>query len=298
MIKQLLETDVDQIVCGVEQSEYEEKKAHLIRDGRLTYDIVIKGIGCGGDMKLLFDSVVKHYYPGMRKKIIMCDDDIIFKQMPPSVKYWANQTVLWDKSDFVCRFAFNEGNHFLRQDWKAADRDLYGYMPTLRNKGPVFAVDSEDFISSGGYDPKFHQANDVDIQQRFNVIGDSVVTRDWTYVAGTFQEGGMSAFYGVEESRKKYQANTAFALYEMKRKYPWLWKSSVSFKASGTSAVYRVDKDILSNYRKEYADGLTVLKETGLHRSAPVFARAQRWHLEPEDEINLQRLHEIYNVSQ
>jgi hypothetical protein len=286
MIEQLLTTDVDDIVCGVEVKEFYEK-INDIPEGP-HYEFLVKGIGCGGDMKAVFDYVAS----GDDKIIIMCDDDIVFHNFPSSLKRWANEAV---ESGNIATYAFQVSNHFLRMDWKKYETIMDSKMvsmPTLRNKGPVFAISSKNYLSSGGYDPQFHQANDVDIQQRFNILGPSVIRNDFTYSAGTFQEGGMSKFYGVEESRKKYQANTAFALYEMKKKYPWLWKSSVSFKANSTSAVYRTDEQILQHWREGYMVNDFVMHETGLHRNNSV--KPYRWYLDQNDLDNIDRLAKIY----
>jgi hypothetical protein len=249
----------------------------------LVYADVVRGRGCGGDMAAVASIMV-----GLSSDDdILCftDDDIRFTSFPvQGVKKWVESYL----SLSVCAYAYNEDNHFLKQDLKGLEG-----ITVLRNKGPVFAIRQKDYVASGGYDAYFHQANDVDIQQRFNIFGISHVTKTWKYKAGTFQEGGMSAFYNVQESRRKYQENTARALYQMKQKYPWLWKSSVSFKKTGTSAVYRTDKLILDLWRLEYQQGKITLGAGGLYR--PGNPNPLRWQLEEADKVNLGRLEEIWN---
>lgn len=287
MIEKLLQTDITYLVCGVETEEYYENQHTLPHTDRIMYADVVRGRGCGGDMRevaLVMSSLV-----GNDDVLIMTDDDIIFTEFPDSVTGWAEK---WLENN-VCAFAYNQDNHFLKQDMAKVDSS--DSLKVLRNKGPVLAFRNLDFCLTGGYDPAYHQANDVDIQQRFNILGDSVVNKEWKYKAGVFQEGGMSAFYNVQESRKKYQENTARALYQMKQKYPWLWTSSVSFKNAGTSAVYRVDKEILYGYRNEYLNGSVYMRHTGVHKTGTKVP--MRWHLSDEDNKNLSRLEELWNGS-
>lgn len=284
MIEQLCaQSDIDMVICGVEPDEYAANREALPHDAKLLYFPVVRGIGCGGDMAAVAQVMLEVSRPG--DILMFTDDDINFTDWGEGLSSWLYR---WMEHE-ICCYAYNEDNHFLKQDM-SGDKDT---MMVVRNKGPVFFIRHEHMLASGNYDPKFHQANDVDIQQRFNILGRSIVTKKLKYKAGTFQEGGMSAFYNVQESRKKYQENTARALYAMKQKYPWLWKSSVSFKASGTSAVYRVDLEILWEYRKEYQQGTIALGPGGLYR--PGKPNPLRWHLEDADVESLKKLEEMWN---
>ena len=289
MVEKLIQTDVHQIICGCTPEEYDKYAEDYNKyDGRFLILPIVQGIGCGGDMRAVADAMLDRC--DSTDVMIMTDDDINFTQFPEEgVNNWA---ISWTAL-YVCAFAFNTGNHFLRQDFKVATASSgVDFMEVTRNKGPVFAFRASDYKQTGGYDPAYYQANDVDIQQRFNMLGNSIVSDGWKYVAGTFQEGGMSAYYDVQESRLKYQQHTAKALYQLKQKYPWLWKSSVSFKVNNTtSAVYRTDMAILNEFRDKIMNGTYFMRHDGIHFNR----KPMRWHLSQEDVKNVVRLQELWD---
>lgn len=260
-IEGLLDTDADHVLVGCTPEEYEEHSHRLPRASRLTYCTCVAGRGCGGDMRetaiamsLMLDDP--------KDIMIMCDDDVKMLKIPPSVKEWASYW-LHDK-EYACAFAFDQSNFWLRREWAESGIKRPGrgeppawYQEVLRNQGPVLAFTKDAHTQVGSYDASFHTGNDADIQQRFNLLGDSIVSDEWLVQKGSFQEGGMSAFFESKSwGGSRYKMATAEAVYKAKVKYPWMAGAGVTILKNGdTRANWRVHEAKLQEYREMYKWG-------------------------------------------
>lgn len=263
-----LETDIDLLCVGVEPEEYEANKDNLVRDERVVYAPVVAGRGCGGDMRATADAMLQ-YCEAEIDTMIMSDDDVAILRSPPSVREWCHEWLY--RRGYVCTFAFDQSNFWLRREWAESGikhpgrTDRYFYQEVLRNQGPVLAFSADTYAVIGGYDANFPVGNDADIQQRFNLVGDSVVNDQFYIQKGSFIEGGMSAYYKSKSwGGDTYKRTTAEAVYKAKQKYPWMEGAGVTILKNGeTRANWRTNQRVLDEYRQGFKDGHIVFTQDG-----------------------------------
>lgn len=268
-IEHLLSTDADLVVVGVEPAEYKKNKLLLPHEERVKYVTTVSGDGCGADMASTSEKM-RTFLDDDSDILAMCDDDVHIIKSPSSLKDWANVWI--NHRGYACLFGFDETNFQKRMDWEAANcppRKGNYFEEVTRNCSPFVVSSVRNWEAVGFYDENFPAGNDADIQQRFNVLGISVVTSELYVRRGAFQSGGMSAHFGVETwSGTPYQRSTASALFRAKRKYPWMAPAFVAILKDGsTRANWRVDVSILESYRREYKERNVVMDTYGVFPS-------------------------------